>query len=159
MRLSSIKPLLAICLILTVQYSEARPEKVVSPRSNVTLNSGKIAGSDDQRLVRISVASPDGKNHEAQFFIDKSGVKTLIIPQGFPLRITLWRPSEERPYAVAVLERQKEGIDTVLVDAVALRYESPEFLDADLFKQLKQTHSSTPDVIDGLNEELNRLTK
>ncbi|NWK57644.1 hypothetical protein HW115_18650 [Verrucomicrobiaceae bacterium N1E253] len=148
MNLPFIQPLIVICAFLFVQQLPAQAKEIASSRSTVKLSVVGIYGESDLRLVRISAVSSDNKKHEAHFLLDNKGLKTMTIPQGFPLRVTLWRPTKDTPYAVVVLERSKAGSATELIEAVALRFDFTDFLDAKLFKQLKDTHSSISDDSD-----------
>lgn len=143
----------------TLESAFARLRNIESTRSNVSLNVGEVLAENEVRLVEILLGVEDGEQRIAHFLIDKKGLATTTISQDYPLRITIWRRSEEAPYAVVVLERHKEGIETDLIDAVALDFENPRFLDANLFRQLKATHEGIPEVIADLNNELNALVK
>lgn len=147
---------IAIC---TTESTFAKPRNIESTRSNVSLNVSEVLAENEIRIVQILLGAKDGKQRIAQFLIDKKGLATTTIPQDYPLRITIWRRSEESPYAVVVLERQQEGIETELIDAVALDFKNPRFLDANLFRQLKATHEGIPEVLSDLNKELNALVK
>ena len=106
-------------------------------------------------LVKIREA----KQQAAHFLIDKNGITTTIIPQEFSLRVIIWRPSKEIPHPVVVLQRQKEGIETELIDAVVLDVENVRFLNNQLFRKLQATQGSIPDVQRKLKGELNDLIK
>ena len=145
--------------LFTLEASVAQHRTIDSPRSKVSLRVGEMLAEDEALTVRLLAPAQQGKRSEAYFTVDREGVSTTTIPQEFPLKVTIWRPTEETPYAVVVLEVQKEGVETELVDAVAISFDSVRFLDKELFQQLKKTHAGIPKVISELNRELNSLRK
>ena len=58
-----------------------------------------------------------------------------------------------------IFEKQKEGIETELLDGIALNFGKARFLSEEEFATLSETHASIPALIDELNEGLNELLK
>jgi hypothetical protein len=91
--------------------------------------------------------------------LDSKGLRAVTVPQGFPLKVTTTLPSADFPFVLVVIEKQKEGIETELIDAVALKEGVARFLSKEEYGILAGTHAAIPPTIDALNNELNELRK
>jgi hypothetical protein len=157
------KILLNLALLISTGVSPLLANVVTlkSPRSTFVLHvpSKWINSEAEIDVVRIQKENVKGSKDTVMVLLDSRGVQTVSVPQGFPLKVSFTRPSVEFPFTLVVFERQKEGIETELIDAVALKERATRFLNAQEYGILAGTHASIPATIDALNKELNDLRK
>ena len=151
--------IIIVASLIGLDATEAKPRETKSPRSKVTLTVPEKWQEHDLDVVWVHSPNPRPKKDRIILLLDRTGIQSTIISQGFPLKVSINRPSDEVPFTLVVLEKQIAGPTTELVDAIMISPGSATFLDRKQFEQLKATHASIPGIIDELNKELNKAAK
>jgi hypothetical protein len=139
----------------------ARLETVNSPRSTFVLHvpSKWINSGTEIDVVRIQKENVKGNKDTIIVQLDSKGLRAVTVPQDFPLKVTTTLPSADFPFVLVIIEKQKEGIETELIEAVALKEGVARFLSKEEYGILAGTHAAIPSTIDNLNKDLNELRK
>lgn len=154
----------AIILISSFTWfnsATAKPKELQSPRSEFTLFAPVKWNAAVQGIDVITIYRNKNKDSKDRLtlILDTKGVRTVTSSAEFPLKVTVSRPTDEFPFTLIVFESQKEGIQTDLIDAIAVRSGVARFLSKQEYRKLAGTHRGIPKVIEDLNKELNDLPK
>ena len=157
------KLLIAIALMSITGLTPvlATLETIKSPRSTFVLHvpSKWVNSGTEIDVVRIQKENVKGNKDTVIVLLDSKGLRSVIVPQDFPLKVTTTLPTDNFPFVLVVIEKQKEGIETELIEAIALKEGVARFLSKEEYGILAGTHAAIPATIDALNKELNELRK